>query len=41
MTEVDLERTKSLVVRDGEASKTMILNEKLRRNGKHEGSIRI
>lgn len=41
MIEVDLERIKLFVMRDGEVFKIMIFNEKLRRNGKYEGSIRI
>ena len=32
----DLERTKSLIMRDGEGSKTMILSKKLKIDGKYE-----
>lgn len=41
MSEVGLERTESLLMRDGEGSKPMILNKTLKREGKYKGIIRI
>ena len=35
------ERTKSLIMRDREGSKTMILSKKLKIDGKYEGSLKI
>ena len=36
-----LERTKSLIMRDGKGSKTMILSKKLKIDGKYEGTLKI
>ena len=41
MTEVGLERTKSLIMREGEASKAVILSKKLKIDRKYEGSLKI